>query len=258
MLPYSQRNITVAQVQEEVRQRGGRFHGLHSTMSHGKLLQRLAQLRHDEAIQSASTTRQVTRAFLVALVCKTMGATCLSMLWRLVQTPMALHYDSRRVLDFRTNTLVVVEQHTLSCFDAALVHATACPIDELGIGPLHPHPDFGMCFKSLNRRLWSSAGLGNLFLLCRPRDDIAVVAHVFRATTGCFVVHCLHYHAEDMGIDDTASIAHYIVYNADARVLFLYPEVRLKCMLHNVAMCAPPTMEHARRCWCSKRKIPST
>jgi hypothetical protein len=185
----------------------------------------------------------------------------MSMLWRLVQTLRPQRYESRQLLDFRTDHSEFVPQGVLSCFDAALVHITACTLGQLGILALPPTAGYGLDFARLVERLASSTGVGKLFTLCRPKH-ISCVAHVFQETTGCFMVHCLHYHVEDMGVHGTQSIAHYIVYNADTRVLFLYPEVRLglACMMHVVlGICdAQPTMEHARRCWSSKSAISPT
>jgi hypothetical protein len=152
----------------------------------------------------------------------------MSMLWRLVQTLRPQRYESRQLLDFRTDHSEFVPQGVLSCFDAALVHITASTLDQLGVLALPPTAGYGLTFVQLNERLASSTGVGKLFVLCRPMH-IYSVAHVFLETTGCFIIHSLHYHVEDMGVYGTESIAHYIVYNADTRVLFLYPEVRLVC-----------------------------
>ena len=41
-----------------------------------------------------------------------------------------------------------------------------------------------------------------------------------------YAIHCFHYHEEDIEFADQAeAINHYICYNADTRVMTLYPEV---------------------------------
>jgi hypothetical protein len=130
------------------------------------------------------------------------------------------------MLSYRTDTVIIAPAGELACFDAAMVHATGINIGELGFAHvLPPAPGYGLTFTKLVDRFATSAGLGNLFTLRKTKKH-ATVADIFKATTGIFMIHCMHFHKEDMGEYGAESIAHYVVYNADTRVLFLYPEVR--------------------------------
>ena len=145
--------------------------------------------------------------------------------WHLAQAAKPT-WNGSFTLPYRTDAIALAAAGTIACFDAALVHGTAVPLDKLGIVPLEPSGGARLTFKLLNRRLQASQGLGSLFVLRRPVRDL-LVAHIFLATTGCFVIHCLYYHVEDMNEFGAQSIPHYIVYNADTRALFLYPQVHL-------------------------------
>ena len=52
-----------------------------------------------------------------------------------------------------------------------------------------------------------------------------------QARSGVYIIHCDYYHSEDIedavkGALGVEGIPHYVVYNAETRVLFTYPEVR--------------------------------
>jgi hypothetical protein len=217
---------------EKTRLNAGRFHMIPPTLSQARQLRRLDGLRATGQIRPCSTDAQVA----LALDCTKFG-----------------------IVQYRTNDIELACAGKLSCFDAALVHATACTMQVLGIVPLEPSAAHGLAFSTLNRRLQESTGVGEFFQLtkCAPQSNPnclihlqskpcthaplvqcankvargrhglpCLVWHCFEATKGIFIIDCLHYHIEDIDYADSEGIPHYIVYNAETRVLFLYPEVQ--------------------------------
>ena len=137
-----------------------------------------------------------------------------------------------RIIEWGTNTFVLVEAKSFLCYQAAIIAALSATLTEIGVQaipiPEDPkHPDQGASFAQLNQQLATSEGVGQAFTLGKVLRRMETVLDVFAQSFGTYVIHCFHFNDEDIDFPQEAeSIPHYICYNAATRLLQLYPEVR--------------------------------
>ena len=62
------------------------------------------------------------------------------------------------------------------------------------------------------------------FILRKLPARIERTPDVFRETSGVYIIHARHYHADDLVDTAGEHIKHYITYHAGTRLLYLYPE----------------------------------
>mmetsp|Transcript_20505 Transcript_20505/g.51180 ORF Transcript_20505/g.51180 Transcript_20505/m.51180 type:complete len:360 (+) Transcript_20505:77-1156(+) len=139
------------------------------------------------------------------------------------------YFRFNALIGYNTDEVYLVPARSLSCSQAALVAATGCSIDELGIPLQDPKDKKGLSFNMLNNILKDSSGFGRLFILMNESSkdhELDSAVDVFSKKEGVYIIHSYYHHPEDVGFSHAEPIHHYIVYNAGTRVLFLYPEVR--------------------------------
>lgn len=106
--------------------------------------------------------------------------------------------------------------------------ATALSAEDLGMDVIEPSADSSIPFKFINECCFGAAqGLGKLFRLRKLDYDIMRIPDIFKCPDGIYLIHCFHYHWEDIDYHEEGveKIPHYIVYNAGTRVLYTNPEV---------------------------------
>jgi hypothetical protein len=147
-----------------------------------------------------------------------------------------------RAVEWGTDAFeLVTDAKSMVCHQAVLVAIGASTLQGLGITPFalptapraltafaSTSPFAGADFHLVNAALEMAEGRGSAFLLRKPAVRLASVLDVFTKNFGCWVIFCLHYHAQDMGLtsrDGVEGIGHYIFYNAGTRMLQTYPEV---------------------------------
>lgn len=175
-------------------------------------------------------------------------------------SPPTVLDSARGVYTYATNQILIVPERTLTCWQAALVHMSACSLELLGTPSLASHigvtdrfntvvctvcagmpavqpshnggagkADFGTMQLLLHR----STGLGRLFELRKldksSDNQLRSSADVFSFEEGVYVIHAYWFIAEVCGLPreevEGEQVDHYIVYNAGRRVLYIYPEV---------------------------------
>ena len=106
-----------------------------------------------------------------------------------------------------------------------------------------------LCWADINKFISMATNpqhepsIASLFVYAKPMrslviDETSTAVDVFRLTAGVFGISVSVYHEEDMGCSYAEPIGHYVGYNADTRVLFTYPEVRMwMCMCMSMCMC---------------------
>lgn len=88
-------------------------------------------------------------------------------------------------------------------------------------------------FPMLNDLFSTSRLLGQCFELVHVPRAFNSCDTIFTATSGIYLIHCWHYHPEDIVMvapngtpsAEVEGISHYISYNAGTRLLQIYPEM---------------------------------
>lgn len=132
------------------------------------------------------------------------------------------------LMAYRTDDVALVQDpSSYTCAQFAVMAATALSAQELGMVLVEPSEESSIPFKFINECCFGAArGLGNLFRLRKLDYDILRIPDIFKVPNGVYIIHCFHYHEEDIEFEeDVEGIPHYIVYNAGTRVLHTNPEV---------------------------------
>ena len=164
-----------------------------------------------------------------------------------------------RIIEWGTNTFVLVEAKSFLCYQAAIIAALSATLTEIGVQaipiPEDPkHPDQGASFAQLNQQLATSEGVGQAFTLGKVLRRMETVLDVFAQSFGIYVIHCFHFNDEDIDFPQEAeSIPHYICYNAATRLLQLYPEVRAfsSLLIYLSTLLSSSIHYSLHRPWCS-------
>ena len=125
-----------------------------------------------------------------------------------------------------TDAVHLLPDKTFVCYQAALVLATASPLQDLGIEH-EPVPSnnraatTGASFLDLHVALTRNSPF-RLRKTCFPS-----ALDLFRARDGVYIIHTEVTDKEDCDVphEHTETIPHYVVFNAGTRVLFCLPEV---------------------------------
>lgn len=88
--------------------------------------------------------------------------------------------NSGELVPWRTDCIVLAEPKSLSCFDAAMVHAFGLQWEALGLVPLPPTAGHGMPFKMLNRVFRGADGLARLFRVRHPNHQFDFCEGLYR------------------------------------------------------------------------------
>ena len=166
------------------------------------------------------------------------------------------HRDDALV-EWSTDAFELAEAKVYICYQAAMVAAMAMLLEPAGVVVVEvehkskklkavPSELAAASFKDIEVMLQLATGPAQAFTPSAPIGKMDSTLDIFRRTFGSFVIHCFHFHEEDIeaadidlhdGVEyykpnyyngkDTVgdAIPHYINYNATTRLLQLYPEV---------------------------------